>query len=45
MKNAVIKLLYANSDAAIIGWGLILTYLGIKLSMHGIDMLQEDISK
>lgn len=45
MKNAIIKLLYANSDATIIGWGLILVYGGAKLCMRGLDMLQEDIHK
>ena len=45
MKNAIIKLVLANGDAGIIGWGLILVYGGIKLSMYGFDMLREDIHK
>lgn len=45
MKNGIIKLLYANYDAIIIGWGLTLVFAGIKLYMHGFDMLREDIDE
>ena len=45
MKNTIIKLLYANCDACVIGWGLILVFAGIKLYTHGFDMLREDIHK